>query len=74
MVLDPRGQPGLDVQRLAQLAQPRRQDGMALQAPHQQQRFVAAIGVAPAVDVCGVGRTPRRSQRGDARHADAGAG
>ena len=47
---------------------------MALQAPHQQQRFVRAVGMTPAVDVGGVLVTPRRSQWRDARHADAGAG
>ena len=47
---------------------------MALQAAHQQQRFVRAIGVTPAVDVGGVLLAPRRRQRRDARHAGAGAG
>jgi uncharacterized protein len=67
------GKPGLGVQRLAQLAQPGSQRRMPLHAPHQQQRFIGAVRMAPAVDLGRIRLTPRRSERGDARHGVAGA-
>ena len=51
-----------------QRAQFGRHRGVALQNPHQQQRFVRAIRVAPRADPGGILRTPRGSERFDPAH------
>lgn len=44
---------------------------MPLQALHQKERLVGAVGVAPAADVCGILVTPRGRERRDSAHAGA---